>query len=154
MTTPRTATTQLFDELGVVAFNLAAILGTDIHDVLTARIAARADYLVAELTAGQYPDETASDILTVLWPHGDPELGWWRTPLGLAIAPAWIAHLGADESWSRTEAAEVLGVTRGTVVQLTARGSIERADDGGCSRASVLRRLLRLHAQQQASDAD
>uniref|UniRef100_UPI001BD1179B hypothetical protein n=1 Tax=Rhizomonospora bruguierae TaxID=1581705 RepID=UPI001BD1179B len=87
------ARAQLADELGAVATALSAILGTDIHAILTQRIAERAGWLVAELESGALPDEIATDLLAVLWPHSDPDLEWWRTPLGLLVAPTWMARL-------------------------------------------------------------
>jgi excisionase family DNA binding protein len=75
-------------------------------------------------------------------------------PLGLVIAPAVVARLTTgqtedDEGWTQAEAAEVLGVTRGTVAQLVTRGSLDRTADGSCTRASVLARLVRLAGHPQ-----
>jgi hypothetical protein len=136
------AIAQLDDELGAVATRVGAVLGTDLHLALTARAHERAGWLVAQLRDGGQPDATAADLMALLWPDGDPDPSWWRTPLGLLIAPA--AGMLPEDGWSRAEAAAVLGVSVGTVAQLVARRSIEQTTDGSCSRRSVLARLVRL----------
>ncbi len=143
MTTHETAAAQLVDELGAIATAMAALLGPDLVAVLTDRADQAATRLVAELADGPLGDEPAADILALLWPHSDPDLSWWRTPLGLLIAPHWAAHRD-DTGWTQAEAAEVLGVTRGTVAQLLARGALARAEGGRVSVASVIARLNRL----------
>lgn len=139
------AAAQLRDELGALAARVAAVLGTDLQALIMQRAEARADWLAAEISDGTFPDETAADLLALLWPDG-PDLEWWRTPLGLLIAPTFAArHDGPG--WSRGEAAVVLGVARGTVAQLVARGDLAQEPDGSVSRAAVLARLVRLAAR-------
>jgi len=144
VTAPDATVAQLRDELGTVAFGLAGLLGTDILPILNDRITVAAERLYADLDCGDAPSTTGVDILTVLWPHCDPDLDWWRTPLGLAVAPLLAATVDADEGWSHADAATVLGVTRGTVAQLVHRGQLDRTPDGSLSRPSVLTRLVRL----------
>ena len=45
-------------------------------------------------------------------------------------------------SVTQQRAADMLGVTRGTVAQLVHRGNLERHPDGGVAIASVVARLL------------
>lgn len=137
------ATAQLEDELGVVASALSALLGADLHAILTARAGDAAARLVAEMTDGALGDETAAGVLDVLWPHGDPDLDWWRTPLGLVIAPVQAARWDAEVSWTAAEAAEVVGVARGSVLDAGRRGAVAQTADRSYSRASVLAWLLR-----------
>lgn len=137
------ARAQLEDELAAIATSLAALVGVDLCDILATRARQAAPRLVAELADGALADEVAADILTVLWPRGEPDLEWWGTPLGLLIAPSAAAAFGED-GWTHGEAARVLGVARGTVAQLVARGDLVRTPGGGCGRASVLARLVRL----------
>jgi hypothetical protein len=141
--THETAVAQLIDEIGAIATAMAALLGPDLVTVLTDRADQTAPRLVAELADGGLGDETAADVLALLWPHSDPDPAWWRTPLGLLIAPHWAGHQD-DAGWTQAEAAEALGVTRGTVAQLIARGTLDRAEGGRASVASVIARLCRL----------
>lgn len=137
------AAAQLEDELGALAARIGAVLGTDLQLVLVERARARAGWLVAQLADGDHPDATAADLLALLWPD-EPDLEWWRTPLGLLVAPT-AAQEDDAPGWSRAEAARVLGVSPGTVAQLGARGTeLEPAAGGGLSRRSVLSRLIRL----------
>lgn len=136
------AAAQLADELSALATRLGAVLGTDLQLMIGQRAQSRAAALVAELANGEQPDEIADDLLALLWPD-DPPLDWWRTPLGLLLAPT--AAREDAPGWSRAEAATVLGVTPGTVAQLSARGTLDPAPGGGISRLSVLTRVVRLH---------
>lgn len=148
MTAQQDAAAQLTDEVSAIATALAALLGADLVTLLTDRADQAASRLTAELTNGGLCDETAADILALIWPHSDPDPSWWRTPLGLVIASHWAARQ-EGAGWTRVEAAEVLGVAPGTIAQLAARGTLERADGGRVSVASVVARLLRL-AQERA----
>ena len=48
------------------------------------------------------------------------------------------------DSSTHAEAADILGVTKGTVSQLVHRGTLERHPDGGVKLGSVLKRMVRL----------
>lgn len=141
------AATQLTDDLGNLAARVGAVLGTDLQLACDQRARDRAHQLVGELADGEHPDATADDLLALLWPD-DPPLDWWRSPLGLLVAPT--AAQEDAPGWTRAEAAEVLGVTTGTVAQLGARGSLDTAVGGGFSRRSVLTRLVRLHEREES----
>lgn len=136
------AVAQLEDEMGGLAARLGAVLGTDIQLAVAGRVQDRAGALAAEIADGDEADATAADLLALLWPD-DPPLSWWRTPLGLLCAPTAAQEPDAP-GWSRAEAAQVLGVSPGTVAQLTARGTLDRTPDGQISRRAVLTRLARL----------
>lgn len=133
---------QLRDELsGIVAPVLGMIdprLALDVEH----RIRSAAPMLAAQLL--RLSAQTCIDVMCALWPHGAPEqvgrADWWRTPLGRACARS----LGRDdaESVSHSVAAAMLGVHRGTVAQLVARGKLDRHPDGGVLRASVLARII------------
>jgi hypothetical protein len=138
------AVAQMEDELGGLAARIGAVLGTDLQLMAVERAQARAGWLVAQLADGDQPDATAADLLALLWPD-DPPLTWWRTPLGLLVAPT-VAQEEDASAWSLAEAATVLGVTVGTVKQLGHRTSLERVSGGRISRRSVLARLVRLAA--------
>lgn len=82
-------------------------------------------------------------IIVALFGEGWPPSAWWSTPLGLLCAanlPTTMARTGIPQS----EAAEILGVHKGTVTQLVARGTLPKSADGGISLAAVLARLVRL----------
>lgn len=141
------AATQLEDELAALAARIGAVLGTDLQLALIERARDRAERLVAELDGGQHPNETGADLLALLWPD-DPPLDWWRSQLGLLIAPT-AAQEDDAPAWTYAEAAAVLGRSVGTIKQLGHRGGpgdLERTADGRISRRSVLTRLARLHA--------
>lgn len=84
-------------------------------------------------------------VMQLAWPQAEPEdigqADWWRTPLGRLCARA----LGRSDAGSVSYgvAAAMLGVSRGTVGTMVARGTLGRHDDGGVARAAVLRRLGR-----------
>jgi hypothetical protein len=146
------AAAQLSDELGALAARIGAALGADLQLAMTERAQARAGWLVAEMESGRLPDETAADLLTLLWPD-DPPLDWWRTPLGILVAPT-AARETDVPGWSRAETAQVLGKSAGTVAQLTARGTLELAPDGRISRQAVLNRLVRMHGSRVRAAAN
>lgn len=88
---------------------------------------------------------TWTALQAVLWPQGAPEQvgrpDWWTTPLGRLCAHT--AATTEDDGISYATAAAMLGVHRGTISQLVARGSLDRHPDQGVSRTSVLHRLAR-----------
>lgn len=137
------AVAQLEDELGDLATRVGAVLGADLQLAIIARAQARAGWLVAEMAAGNLAATTVADALNLLWPAGPPP-EWWSTPLGLLVAP--LAY--DDETWSHSEAAAVLGVTRGTVARAVERGNIPKAPTGALPRRAVLARLLNNRSRQ------
>lgn len=134
---------QTFD---AVAVDLG-VLGSDMRDKIRERASDRAGHL-AKLLRGDDAGEArkvAAALMRVRWAGGEPDADWWRTDLGLACARA-LAD-AVDGTWTHHQAAAVLGVTRGTVAQLVARGTLTRdADTGGVLRSEVLTRLVRLAA--------
>lgn len=135
---------QLENELGQRARALSSLVGLDLGDIVVERIEARSLRWADQLNGADGAVGTAVDIMAVLWPHGSPDEldpGWWRTPLGIAVARC----LGPDSDCSITHstAAAILGVSRGTIGVLVHRGTLDRHPDGGVDRASVLRRLTR-----------
>ncbi|MEU8264495.1 hypothetical protein AB0C02_28215 [Micromonospora sp. NPDC048999] len=122
---------------------LGDVVGHDLTEQLVDLTINQANCLVDELTSGRDPQGAADRLLAALWPEtGEPPLRWWRTPLGVALASA--MDLADAPGWSQAEAAEVLGVTRGTVAQLMARKDLSREPGRrSVSRWSVLARVSR-----------
>lgn len=141
---------QLQDELDrAIAAPAGALLGLDLAEVLSERIAARADLLAGQLCQDgddRLAAQTVIDIMAALWPSCAPEdcgeAEWWRTPLGRMCARS-LGHSDSD-AVTYSVAAAMLGVARGTVSTLASRGTLDRHPDGGITRASVLLRLARL----------
>lgn len=127
------ARTQLEDSLGAQADAWGALLGADLAQALRDRIDANADAILAEVDAAS----TAIALLTVLWGSGEIPAFWWGTPLGRAV------RAQSPQGVTQAQAAEILGVTRGTISQLVSRGTLERTADGHVSLACVLDRLER-----------
>ena len=143
MSAPSPVVRQLVDEIDrALVGPVRALLGQDLGDRLWERLRERSPMLAAQL--GGDDDDIAAelvvDVLNLLWPGGDPDPEWWRTPVGRLCARS----LGTDDAdaVTRSVAAAMLGVHPGTIAQLVARGRLERHPDGGITRASVLMRLL------------
>lgn len=135
MTDP--AEEQLADLIDTHALNLAAAIGLDVHALAQDRAPHAARRLAAELCSG---DEGLSRqaAVTVLGLHPDDnDPAWWSTPLGLLLA----RHDGDGPAVTQTWSARALGITKGSVSKMIARGTLERHPDGGVVRDSVLRRL-------------
>lgn len=147
---------QIVDELDrTLAGPVSALLGQDLADMVRRRIRERAPMLADQLSQDDDDNlsaETVIDIMATLWPNCAPEdcgqADWWRSPIGRLCARS----LGRDdaEAVTRSVAAAMLGVSPGTVAQLTARGSLDRHPDGGITRASVMARLVRLHPPEES----
>lgn len=138
-------TAQIADQLERSIVNPVAMLGLgpDLAEALVARIQSAAPVLAAQLSGGadRLATQTAINLMTTLWPHGDPAPEWWSTPLGRA----WRRSLGTDDhAVSQSVAAAMLGVHRGTIAQLVHRGTLARHPDGGVSVAAILARRDRL----------
>lgn len=134
---------QIRDELDrTLTGPVGSLLGLDLSQQLAARILVRAPMLAAQLSQDA---ETVIDLMGCLWPHASPEhvghADWWRTPVGRLCARS----LGRDDAEAVTQhvAGAMLGVTRGTIAQMLARGTLDRHPDGGVLRASILQRLGR-----------
>lgn len=94
----------------------------------------------------------ADAVVSVIWGSGRPAPTWWRSPLGRSCGAA----VSVDVPLTQQEAAEILGVARGTVSTLLARGGSDlvtidadhtrpgRPTSTQLSLRSVLRRLERL----------
>jgi len=90
---------------------------------------ARATHRGARLVAVLYPGDTAFD----------PPAGWWRTPLGRAIARR-VGHPSAERV-SYAVAGAMLGITRQGVHDLVRRGKLHAHPDGGVTTPSIRERL-------------
>jgi hypothetical protein len=134
---------QLREELGSRLHALAVLAGPDATIDWPRALDARVSMLAGQLAAADDDvlAETVVDVMAALWPTGDPPPEWWRTPVGRRCA----ASLGAEDSAEVTHsvAAAMLGVARGGIGKMVARGDLERHPDGGVTRASVLLRLAR-----------
>lgn len=142
------AVDQLVSEAGAIASAFGPFVGPQGALDLEMAVAARAQLIVAELAQDdddRLAGEACLTVMGVLWPHCAPEhcgrADWWQTPLGRLCARSIGRHDG--EAVSHSVAAAMLGVTRGSVAQWVARGTLDRHPDGGVLRASVLQRLGR-----------
>ncbi len=133
---------QLIDELEAATLPLAGLLGVDLQPLLSTRIAEAAPRIVAELSDTAESHSVAADLLWTLHGEAGPPPQWWRSPLGRLCAAA-VADSTA-EAVTRAKAAEILGVTSGTIQQLLHRGTLDRHPDGGLLMSEVLARLTRL----------
>lgn len=132
---------QVRDELHQVGWRLGPLLGLDIVDQVDQRTTDRADMLASMLTGGDdhQAAEVCVDLMACLWPHCDPPPGWWRTPLGRAVAAS--AGMDGSEAVAMSVAAAMLGVSPGRATQLADAGKLDRHPDGGVTRASVTARI-------------
>lgn len=132
---------QLAEDLDTLAFQVAGVLGLDLHPILTARIDTAAVRLVAELRDDSAATRAAQTVMNLLHGMHDPEPSWWRTPLGRLCANALVTVTA--EAITYQVAADMLGVARGTVGTMMHRGTLDRHPDGGVLKSSVLKRLGR-----------
>lgn len=65
---------------------------------------------------------TAADVMHALWGTDDPDEQWWRTPLGRRCARA-LANT-STETVTHQRAADMLGITRGSIAQMVHRGTL------------------------------
>lgn len=133
---------QLRDALdaGIVS-NLITLGWWDLADLARERLEPTARRLASQLAQDEddrLAAQTVIDLAGLAW-ESDPSAQWWRTPLGRLVARS-LGHQDT-EAVTQSVAAAMLGVTRGTIAQLVARGTLERHPDGGVSRASVLKRI-------------
>jgi len=124
------------DALSATAVTWAALLGTDAGLLLDERIRQAAPRIAAQLHTRGEQAGTAADLLDLLGHPGDADPGWWATVLGQTVA-----HALDDPGVSRAQAAQILGVSPGTVAQLTHRRALARVAGGRVSLISVLDRL-------------
>jgi hypothetical protein len=131
---------QLRDELSGIVAPVLGMIDPRLELDVEHRIRSAAPMLAAQLL--RLSAQTCIDVMCALWPHGAPEqvgrADWWQTPLGRACARVLAAH--DRQLVTHAQAAAMLGVKRGTVGSLVARGRLTRAG-GRVARASVLARL-------------
>lgn len=118
---------QLCGALHVAAGDWGALLGLDVQVMLSQRVDAVAERLVAALRTPGERDSTAADLLRLLNEPGEHDPSWWTTPLGGVVAVA----LDEPPGLTHDQAAAMLGVTRGTIAQWVARGTLTRLPGGG-----------------------
>lgn len=131
---------QLANELSNTLASPLSFLGLDLVQFVDERITGRSQMLAAQILdedrklAGQ----TVQDVMIALWSTEEPPPLWWSSPLGRAC----LESLDPGMRITQQEAAELLGVTRGTIAQLVARGTIDGNGEGVLLR-DVLDRLAR-----------
>jgi hypothetical protein len=133
---------QIAHELGDLLDRLVGIIGQDeAVDVLQTRIEARGRLLAGQLLGEdeKLDGQTVIDLANALFPAGEPPVGWWRTPLGRAVATS-VGHPSA-EAVPHSVAGAMLGITRQGVGDLVARHKLDRHPDGGVAVASIRARL-------------
>jgi hypothetical protein len=138
---PMRETDQLAHELERAWEPWRVVLGDD-AEIAGKALQQRSRALWAALEADRAP-EVAQAVLEALWGAGRPPATWWQSPLGRAIGQA-LPH---DVTLTNQEAADILGVGRGTISNLVARGAAGLAgldqvpDTAKISLRSVLVRL-------------
>ncbi len=133
---------QLADELHTrLVGPLLSLAGTDLRTILAPRVDDAADRIALQLGDEAEQQRTAADVMFALWGTTNPDDDWWRTPLGRACARALAA--GTGDVITQQRAADMLGITRGSIAQMVTRGTLARHADGGVLLSSVLERLGR-----------
>lgn len=133
---------QIADELDrALASPVSMLLGIDLGQQVADHCQALAPVLADQLVGDdcKLAAQTVIDLMCVL---PDPEPRWWLTPLGEVVARS---VTGGEWTVSQSEAANLLGVTRGTIAQMAARGTID-ADRAGVSVGSLLAVIVRRRA--------
>lgn len=145
MNNHKTVATQLYDEIIAAATPVVGVLDSMMG---WKRFCSYAKRMAAADAADLVIHHGKRHLVAnnVLYRRGDnPPNDWWRTPAGLLVAE-WATDI-PDKLLSQTAAAEVLGVTRGTVSRLVHNGDLASTPDGIPLRP-VLRRLVRLKGAQ------
>lgn len=145
---------QLRDELTArLVLPLSELAGGDLHALLAPRVAAASEQAALALVDPSAAPGAARTVMYALWGQSDIPGSWWQTPAGALVAGA-MASDATGERVTHAQAAAMLGVTRGTIAQLTSRGTLERHPDGGVDLASVLNRIARRHGQPGRIEED
>lgn len=142
---PSDLVAQITDELSRLAGGLAPVLGDiDLGIEMERRVTQIAPMLAAQLTQSEddkLAGQTVIDLMMAMWPRSDPDLDWWRTPLGRVCARSF--GRADPEEITHQVAADMLGVERSTVGRYVHDGVLERGPGGGVLRSSVLARIGR-----------
>jgi len=76
---------QLRAEVGAVVQSLSALLPlTDFLGTLEQRIETYSVMWATELLGGN--EQVAHHVMKLLWPDRQPDVTWWQTPIGQAVA--------------------------------------------------------------------
>jgi hypothetical protein len=76
---------QLRAEVGAVVQNLSALLPlTDVRGTLEQRTETYSVMWATELLGGN--EQVAHHVMKLLWPDRQPDVAWWQTPIGQAVA--------------------------------------------------------------------
>jgi hypothetical protein len=76
---------QLRAEVGAVVHNLSALLPlTDVLGTLEQRTETYSVMWATELLGGN--EQVAHHLMKLLWPDRQPDVAWWQTPIGQAVA--------------------------------------------------------------------
>jgi len=76
---------QLRAEVGAVVHNLSALLPlTDVLGTLEQRTETYSVMWATELLGGN--EQVAHHVMKLLWPDRQPDVAWWQTPIGQAVA--------------------------------------------------------------------
>lgn len=116
---------------------LGRLLGWSAQSMIVEQVRQVAPGRVLPLSDPDEGYDTALGVMDAIFGDADPEPQWWGTPLGRACGAA-LGQDGAEVTHS--QAAAILGVSRGTISQLVARGTLPRHPHGGVAREAVLRR--------------
>lgn len=79
---------------------------------------------------------TAKALIRLEWPYAQPDIKWWRSPLGRAIAK--VEGVFEDMEWSYREAADWLGISVSTVRSLRSKEVIKAGTEGDVLASSAV----------------
>lgn len=116
---------QLRSDVGAVAGALGALVdSSEDMQLLEQRIDSHAPRWAAQLLGDddRVATRTALDLTGLLWPHSEPTLDWWSTPLGRAVVRS-VGHPTATVVSYRVAGA-MLGCSKQYVGQLIAAGRL------------------------------
>ena len=125
--------TEIAEGIRTRLWPLLSLVGDDVASMVDPRIDEAAARLAVQLNDPDDGAQTANSIVAAF----DPTPEWFATELGDKCRKA--AGSG-DIGITQEKAAEILGVTRGTIAQMVSRGNLPRVGGHVSLRAVVARR--------------
>jgi hypothetical protein len=106
---------------------------------LEKKVVGSCERVVAALLAGDLSSVPA--VMALCWPTGNPDVddpSWWRTSLGLLCTDGFVTD---TSKITQEVAANILGITKGSIGVMQQRGNLPRHKAGGVVRGDVMARL-------------